>query len=160
MGNPLFSEPRVLSHQISVLSALLLSAVSVLLGMSLNFASSRPAMLHKPLSEQPGEIAVADAWRLVNSEGVLFLDAREEEMYRRSHLPGAESLPLDGFEARASHLRASLESLRLIVYCSGPRCLKADQLRDKLEAKGFKRVDVMRKGLAGWMEAGYPLEHR
>lgn len=154
-----FSEPRVLGSSQAALSALLLAVLASLFGLLFNSLSARPLALTKPIAEQSGEIGVREVWEVVNRGGVMFLDARDEGSYRRSHLPGAERLSPEEFESRYPELRERLRGARLIVYCSGPRCIKADQLREKLEAVGLQGVELMRAGLAGWIEADYPLEH-
>ncbi|HEX2460701.1 MAG TPA: rhodanese-like domain-containing protein, partial [Vicinamibacterales bacterium] len=61
-------------------------------------------------------IAVADFKQLQAKRAVLVLDVRDEESYRRGHLPGAVLMPLDTMESQVSTLRN--EKRPIITYCS------------------------------------------
>jgi ubiquinone/menaquinone biosynthesis C-methylase UbiE len=61
-------------------------------------------------------IAVADFKKLQAKGDVLILDVRDEESYRRGHLPGAVLMPLDTVESQVSTLRN--EKRPIITYCS------------------------------------------
>lgn len=156
----MLDEPRLLGHRAAVLSALLIVLLSALFGALYNAASPRPLSLTTPLASQPGEISVEQVRLLLGRDDFVLLDARENTFYQRSHLPTALQLSPEEFQDELPSIRERLESRRIVVYCSGPRCTKAEELRALLEKKGYLRVELMRGGLAAWVKAGYPVVSR
>lgn len=61
-------------------------------------------------------IGVAEFKQLRAKGDVLVLDVRDEESYRRGHLPGAILVPLDTVETRAAEL--GKEKRPIVTYCS------------------------------------------
>lgn len=153
-------EPVLPGHKRAVLTALSLVAVAVLLGLARNQVSSHPLPLAEPFTGLvKGDVTLKEVRSLWNSSEVVFIDARDSQPFARAHLPGAVHLSPEQFAGRLPELRERLQAPRLIVYCAGPRCPKADLVRDLLEDSGFPRVEVMREGIDGWIKAGYLVEH-
>jgi predicted methyltransferase len=61
-------------------------------------------------------IAVTDFKKLQAKGDVVILDVRDEESYRRGHLPGAVLMPPDTVAGRAAELRS--EKRPIVTYCS------------------------------------------
>jgi precorrin-6B methylase 2 len=61
-------------------------------------------------------ISVTDFKQLLAKGDVLVLDVRDEESYRRGHLPGAILVPLDTVATRATEL--TKEKRPIVTYCS------------------------------------------
>jgi rhodanese-related sulfurtransferase len=59
---------------------------------------------------------VTDFKKLQAKGDVVILDVRDEESYRRGHLPGAVLMPPDTVAGRAAELRS--EKRPIVTYCS------------------------------------------
>jgi len=111
-----------------------------------------------PLPELPGEQA-----REAFHAGVLFLDARPPMDYWLGHVPNALNLPVwaKDFESRLLDFMTSqmgAPEARVVVYCGG--CCSTDSLllARRLQAFGFKHIQIYRDGYPGWARAGRPIE--
>ena len=98
-----------------------------------------------PLS--PEEVkARLDAGRAV------LIDIREPDEFARSHVPGARSHPLSGWEA--AHLTVDPDADVVFTCRSGMRTAGAC---DRLAARVTGDAYVLSGGLDGWMKAGLPV---
>ena len=143
-----------------MLRALSLVALALFLGLARNHGASHPLPLTQPFTGLiSGDVTLKEVRSLWNSSETVFIDARDSKSFARAHLPGAVHLSPEQFAGQLPELRERLQGPRLIVYCAGPRCPKADMVRDLLEDSGYPRVEVMREGIDGWFKAGYLVEH-
>jgi rhodanese-related sulfurtransferase len=112
------------------------------------------------------EIRAPQAADALHSREVdLVVDVREPDEFRGGHLPGAVNVPRGMLEIRADPASPACDPVlsadqaaRILVYCTkgpGARSLLAAQT---LASMGYDHVDVLAGGLAGWAEAGLPLE--
>lgn len=103
----------------------------------------------------PQDISVQQAKRMINRQGVVVLDVRNESEYNLGHLYDAVWIPLYELESRIDELAAS-ENDKMIVYCaSGNRSAQACQI---LADNGFMKLYNMEGGITAWIEAGYPID--
>ena len=101
----------------------------------------------------------ATAKRIFDARNALFVDVRSREAYAEGHIPGAVSLPLGEFDARAGDLAASMTPDHPIVtYCSGRLCQDSHTAAQWLMELGFENVVVFIDGFPGWKENDYPVE--
>jgi rhodanese-related sulfurtransferase len=91
---------------------------------------------------------------MAGHEGFLVADARPIEAYRRSHVPGAISLPYRDINVQTMARFSKNEVL--VVYCWGPGCNAAAKAGMRLGRLGF-RVKEMIGGIEYWRREGYPL---
>lgn len=119
----------------------------VLLGMLIFTELRRGALGYKNLSPN-------DAVRLMNSEGALLLDVRDESEFRAGHILNARHAPLALLESRLGELQADRDR-PVIVYCrTGQRSAKAGFILNK---HGFKKVYNLGGGMLAWQSANLPL---
>ncbi|MGJ3244138.1 MAG: rhodanese-like domain-containing protein [Opitutales bacterium] len=109
----------------------------------------RPPLNPDILAE--GEVA----WRTVSRWGdaALLVDARQPDAFAAGHIPGALSMPPDGFDAAVLTLLDQwTPEHRIVVYCDSRQCgaskALADRLRDEL---GLEPVYVLHGGWADWL---------
>ena len=89
---------------------------------------------------------------------VLIVDARSPELYERSHIVGAVSLPMVDVEAMLPDFMASVPKNRsMIIYCSGFGCPDSFDLGVRLLEEGYQDVRVFEGGLPEWHDAGLPV---
>lgn len=102
------------------------------------------AILHK--------LAPLDVKDRINSRRAVLVDIREADEFARSHVPGAVSQPLSGFEK--AHL-AIEPGVDVIFTCrSGMRTAGAcDRLAARVQGDAY----VLEGGLDAWTKAGLPV---
>ncbi|MBW1722015.1 MAG: rhodanese-like domain-containing protein [Deltaproteobacteria bacterium] len=104
-------------------------------------------------------VSLQEARRLFQSGKAFFLDARSPEDFRKGHLAGARSLPLQEFDRYFSSVLADVPQDAVIVtYCDGTRCPLARKLAEALLEFGFQDVRILENGWGVWVENNLPIE--
>jgi rhodanese-related sulfurtransferase len=97
-------------------------------------------------------------WRMDRAEPCVILEVLPEEEYRRGHLPGALSVPLD----RVADLVPTLvtdRDMEVIVYSAHSECNDGKRAARELEALGYTNVRSYDGGKRDWVDHGMPLEN-
>jgi rhodanese-related sulfurtransferase len=101
------------------------------------------------------EVGVADVERLRRSgERFELIDVREEEEWRRGHLPGARHL-CKGIIERDVEATIPDRGAHLVLYCGGG--FRSALAADNLKRMGYTRVESMDGGWRAWTAAGLPV---
>ena len=87
-------------------------------------------------------------------EGLVVVDVRGDGAYRKSHVPGAISLPYDELDAEKI---AALPDGLLVTYCWGPGCNASTVVAAELAAQG-RQVKEMIGGWEYWLREEFPVE--
>ncbi|HZG31295.1 MAG TPA: rhodanese-like domain-containing protein [Ensifer sp.] len=82
----------------------------------------------------------------------VLLDVRSPDFYRRSHVPGALSLPHG--KMTANRMAQWPQDTLFVVYCAGPHCNGADRAALRLARLG-RPVKIMIGGMTGWADEGF-----
>jgi len=102
--------------------------------------------------------ALLDDVRQAADFDVLIVDARSPELYERSHILGAVSLPMVDVESMLPAFIASVPKERsLITYCNGFGCPDSFDLGVRLLEEGYRDVRVFEGGFPEWHAAGLPV---
>lgn len=137
----------------------LILAGGVALGFAWNAASGRGIALGQSVLLQAGDelVKAPEAKRLLD-QGALFLDARPRDFWRMNRIPGALSLPEDGFEAAYPEVEPRLRrASAVVVYCSGYGCEASHLVARRLRERGFAAA-ILDEGLPAWEDARLPLD--
>ncbi len=95
--------------------------------------------------------------KLLNSEkNFVLVDVLLYETYIKGHIPGALSLPYNAINPDSAR-RILPEGSRLLIYCSGNTCHKAQRAARILLSLGYK-VIIYKGGLGEWKRKGNPVE--
>jgi rhodanese-related sulfurtransferase len=97
-------------------------------------------------------------WRMDRAEPCVILEVLPEEEYRKGHLPGALSVPLE----RVADLVPDLvpdRDLEVIVYSAHSECNDGKRAARELEALGYTNVRSYDGGKRDWIDHGMPLEN-
>lgn len=151
--------------------ALVLGLLAVVTGLAVNHFSPRGIPLKgqwdkkkgvvdamaKNSAVDPGrEIELPEAVELFN-KGVLFLDARDPEVYAAGHIRGALSLSVREFWEKIGEIQAQHPvSTPLVVYCSGRECPDSHDLAEELKNAGYLDVKVFTDGYPLWESERLP----
>ncbi len=101
------------------------------------------------------ELTIADVERLrVAGEPMVLVDVREEEEWRRGHLPGARHL-CKGIIERDIETAVPDRGAHLVLYCGGG--FRSALAADTLQRMGYSRVESMDGGWRAWTAAGLPV---
>jgi len=104
-------------------------------------------------------IPLQQAEKIFTENKAVFIDARSEEDYNRSHIKGALSLPMHEIDDKFMDISQKLPQDKLIItYCDGKTCSLSHDLAEFLLSAGFNRVKVLINGLSVWKKADMPLE--
>ncbi len=164
----------------TLLEAVIICALAVAVGLSLNFKvvfnafSGHTLTNHRGVMETLGEAfrtppqdaaeALPFPVGLEEIDGLLaggavLVDARNVAAYNRSHLPGAISLPLADLEGKLStFIRAVPTDKTVITYCSGYGCPDSFTLAARLLQAGYTDVLVYEGGVPEWRAEQRSLE--
>ncbi len=94
-------------------------------------------------------------------EGVVFIDARNDEHYQESHIPGAYQFDRYYPERYLpAILPACLNAAKVIVYCTGGNCEDSELAAQTLKETGVPtdRLFVYTGGIGDWSTNNLPLE--
>jgi rhodanese-related sulfurtransferase len=101
------------------------------------------------------EVTIHDVERMRTAgEPVGIIDVREEEEWRRGHLPGARHL-CKGILERDIEKEVPDRSAHLVLYCGGG--FRSALAADNLQKMGYTRVESMDGGWRAWTAAGLPV---
>ncbi len=102
-----------------------------------------------------GAVGTLDATRLMNQNGTLVLDVREQKEYAAGHLPRARHIPLAELAGRLAEINKFKEKAVLVTDRGGARAGAAARL---LKKSGFTNVVQLKGGVAAWQQASLPVE--
>ncbi len=89
----------------------------------------------------------------------VLIDVLSKEKYAARHVPGALSIPETPDYAKTFEAALQVPKDReIIVYCSSATCQASVRTADALEKAGYTNVLHYKDGIAGWQQAGLPLE--
>jgi rhodanese-related sulfurtransferase len=101
------------------------------------------------------ELAPSDSVHLLNHEGAVMLDVREDNEYKDGHILESVHIPLGKLGERMDELE-NLRQKPIIVSCrSGHRSASACA---RLRKSGFENVYNLKGGVMAWKNAGLPLQ--
>lgn len=86
-------------------------------------------------------------------ETVVVIDLRPAAAFRKAHVPGARSIPLDELPRRLGEVP---RSGRVVLY--GDSIVEASQGHALLQDRGHRNAAVLEEGFAGWVRQGFPVE--
>jgi rhodanese-related sulfurtransferase len=108
------------------------------------------------------EVSTVEFRKLLGDGTVVVLDARPEEEYAISHVPGALNAPA-GRSVPASQYVADVDAVArmvpdrartIVLYCSGPFCKRSKRLALELRSRGYAHVMRYQLGIPVWRALG------
>lgn len=153
----------------TLLEALVILAVGVLIGLSVNYRLvidafagkvEAPAVATETGDREhrfPAPIDL-EGLRSELQGGALAVDARIPELFAEGHIPGAVSLPLADLDQDLPAFKEKIPpTRRIITYCNGYGCPDSFDLGVELLAAGYTDVLVFEGGMPAWQDAGLPV---
>ena len=132
-------------------------ALSLALGYHLFTQPALPILSNgqKQTADFPN-VSIDDVWNHIEAGSASLVDARSAELYGYGHLPEALSAPSDT-EIPPQILSQLKAAPLVVVYCDGPNCHASSLLALQLAKLGVTKVQIMREGWEGWLDAGRPV---
>jgi rhodanese-related sulfurtransferase len=107
------------------------------------------------------EISAAQALKLYQAGGALFVDSRDRKDYEVNHIPGAVNAPMREWSKIWPGVRAALPNDRtLVLYCYGEHCGLSTRQGKALLQQGYSKLVVIDYGWKTWTDHGYPQTKR
>lgn len=104
------------------------------------------------------EIQTDLAKGLFDMKAAMFIDARPEDHFRESHIPGAMNCYAEQWQSKIGELIKIPKDVLIICYCGGgDECELSHDLADHLRELGHKKVTVYKSGIKDWTAKKYPL---
>ena len=95
----------------------------------------------------------------LQSNGILFVDARAEEYLEDGYIPGA--IANDDTDSLSDQVATLIGfDQAFVIYCSDDDCGSSEDLAFELQELGFNHILVFKGGWKSWLEAGLEVEHR
>jgi rhodanese-related sulfurtransferase len=92
---------------------------------------------------------------LAENPDVRLVDVLPEETYKKGHIPGALSLPIERLAGEGE--REFDKQDTIVVYCSNTTCPLSSRASHQLVSLGFEHVFDFEDGKEGWVAAGFPV---
>ena len=93
--------------------------------------------------------------RLTNDRPLKIIDVRSGAEWRRSHIPGAVSVPINELKARIASLQLDAQQPIVAICLSAHRSIPAVRL---LKAQGYENTVQLKGGMLAWWNRNYPTE--
>ena len=88
-----------------------------------------------------------------HSEPIVWVDARENDLFDAGHVPGALNLNQSNWDQALPNLFAAYAPGKsIIVYCS-PDCIASEEIAAKIRELGLEQVFVLEGGFDAWKKA-------
>ena len=112
-------------------------------------------VLNEQLTGGLPAVSLKDAIEAHEGDYALFVDAREPDIFKVGHIPGAINLPVKDFDGVFPTVKKRLLAApRIITYCDGASCEMSVELTEKLLFAGLERVEIFTGGMQQWKAAG------
>ena len=110
-------------------------------------------MVEPFLPRAEGALKPEEAFALLRGGRITLVDARDEPVYRRAHIPTAVNMPLAEIETRLAELH--MLPATPVLYCRS-----GDQTKEAVARLAEQGVEVafVEGGVLGWEAAGLPME--
>lgn len=111
----------------------------------------------KRLTRKYRALPPSEAVRVMNRDGALVLDVREDNEFTGGRIGGARHIPLGVLKQKMKDIERFKEA-PVVVYCrSGARSAVA---ASQLVAAGFTDVTNLQGGMQAWQSAGLPVKKK
>ena len=91
----------------------------------------------------------------VENAGVKLVNVLDQNYFADAHIPGSLNITLDALEDASKDWN---KDANIVVYCADYKCSASSAAARKLAALGFTNVKAYEAGMAGWAQAGFPVE--
>ena len=99
-------------------------------------------------------ISLEDAKKAFDDKSAIFVDVRDESVFKAGHIQGAVNVPL--LKIDTLYKKLFQMNKKIIFYCSCPAEQSSLAAVEKAKAKNNTNVAALKGGTQAWINAGYP----
>ncbi len=99
-------------------------------------------------------ISLGELWERIQKKDIIVLDVRPSVEYKKAHISGSISIPLQELKNRLNEIPRDKE---VVAYCRGPYCVLSPEAIVLLNKAGYHALRL-NDGLPEWQNAGFPVE--
>ena len=101
----------------------------------------------------------AEAHALFGDPTTVFVDCRPTAEFQSGHIASALSVPSDRPDLPGPVAQRLAAAHTIVTYCDAASgCESSHRLAARLRELGYANVRILRDGMPGWLERGYPAE--
>jgi rhodanese-related sulfurtransferase len=108
--------------------------------------------------DEPKNITLEQAYTLF-TDGVTFIDARDEAEYLAGYISGSINIPYYDLENHSYKVQRLAKDKPMVIYCAGTDCDLSILLANQLNKDGYKQIYIFFGGWYEWLTANYPTEN-
>ena len=131
-------------------------ALALFAGLALS--TSQALAEDSPLTVEGARTVNATEAKALFDKGVTFVDLRTDAAFDAGRIPGAVHLEFKTNFTDETLGKEAKKDQEVVLYCSGPTCMRAPEGSKKAVSWGFTKVFYYRGGFPSWQKAGYPVE--
>jgi rhodanese-related sulfurtransferase len=102
------------------------------------------------------DISIDDVKTAIKDKAAVILDVNGTESWKEGHVPGA--LDYAAIKDKLSDSLPKDKNALIIAYCGNPHCHAYARAAAAAKELGYTNIKHMSAGIAGWKDAGAPLE--
>lgn len=146
--------------------SVLLAALSLSIGIPINQFLNEgipwrlllPSKTDRNIRSRITLIAADTTFFKTGGRPAFLIDIRSRADFRVDHLSGAQNMPFTDFFRKPSRFSLPEKATYVVLYDFEPNSKKARIFSQWLAQHGFMRVNMLYPGMAGWIEAGLPVD--
>lgn len=148
---------------LNIKNIIIILSFSIIIAFSLNIFSENPISLigKQEIVIEKGKyniepITIEKAFEMLNTNGIVFIDAREKIEFLEGHIQGATNIPLYDYEKNNIQIKNMDKNNTLIIYCDDEQCGLSKMLAEKMVKDGFMKIKILTGGWSLWKDIGLP----
>ena len=133
------------------------------LSLSISIAIFLKKDLHSVLSTEEELyyriLNLSEVKEIFEDDTHLFIDTRDEFLYKLGHIKGSVNFPLEKFNQIIYDFeRKYPKNIRIVIYCNGSQCSSSYSLAKMLIGREYTEISVFFGGWNNWVNSNYPIE--
>lgn len=149
----------------NIIEICLIVLFSICLGLGFNLISKNripyiaPSKFEQYAEKNIRRISVSEAKERFDLNKSIFLDARDEEVYKKGTIPGALNLPIGEFAVYYPQMEPSLpKDANIVVFCTNVDCKAGYYLTVELSKMDYNNIELFEDGIDGWIKNSFPVK--
>jgi len=131
-------------------------------GFTVNYFSENAIPMTEKTKKKDSDLYISpnSAVKAFKKNKAVFVDARYEKYFKKSHISGAVNIPADQMDDKAIDFLNSYpdKNQLFIVYCDGKECDLSLKVKNFLNELGYKNVKILIDGWGIWQRNNYPAD--
>ncbi|MFH1825410.1 MAG: rhodanese-like domain-containing protein [Candidatus Firestonebacteria bacterium] len=139
-----------------------ISVIILFISVNINILNTSGMSLSVNRVKTLGDVSVGlvKAKKLYDDGKVVFIDAREEYLFKKAHIKKAFSLPANEFDKNYEILKMVVPNNKeVLIYCNSTCCSTSYAVYTQLKIRGFKNIYVFDGGWGKWIGSKFPIDY-